>query len=149
MNKMLLIAGIAIAASSVAYGQTKMPKKSKAEAQIVALEKQSWQEFKNKNSAWYQSHLADDFLQVHADGVLNKAQTVKFVAAGCDVKSFSFGKFKFVMLTKDSAMTTYTVTQNGVCNGKTLPTNVLESVVYVKRGGKWLQALYTEIPAEQ
>ncbi len=25
----------------------------------------------------------------------------------------------------------------------------LESVVYVKRGGKWLQALYTEIPAAQ
>ncbi len=149
MKRMLIIVVIAVAASSVAYGQTKMPKDSKVEAQIVALEKQSWQEWKNKNSAWFQTYLTEDFLSVHNDGVMNKAQMVKSIAADCEVKSFSYDNFKFVMLTKDSAMMTYTAMQDAVCNGKTIPSKVLESVVYVKRGGKWLQALYTEIPAAQ
>jgi len=38
MNKIMMILMIAIGASSVAYGQTKMSKDSKVEAQIVALD---------------------------------------------------------------------------------------------------------------
>lgn len=149
MKKIMMILMIAIAVSSVAFGQTNMSKDSKVEAQIIALEKASWEEWKNKNSQWFQTNLSEDFLSVHNDGVTNKAQTVKSIAADCEVKSFSLDNFKFVMLTKDSAMITYTAMQDAVCNGKTIPSKVLESVVYVKRGGKWLQALYAEIPAAQ
>jgi hypothetical protein len=42
---------------------------------------------------------------------------------------------------------TYTAMQDGVCSGKTIPAKVRASVVYVKRGGKWLAALYMETPA--
>jgi hypothetical protein len=41
---------------------------------------------------------------------------------------------------------TYTATQDGVCLGKTIPAKVRSSVVYVKRGNKWLEALYMETP---
>ncbi len=149
MKKLMVILMIAIGVSSVAFGQTKMSKDSKVEAQVVALEKQSWQEWKNKNSAWFQTNLTEDFLSVHNDGVMDKAKMVKSIAADCEVKSFSLDNFKFVMLTKDSAMMTYTAMQDAVCNGKTIPSKVLESVVYVRRGGKCLQALYTEIPVAQ
>jgi hypothetical protein len=47
--------------------------------------------------------------------------------------------FKFVTLDKDSVLMTYTAMQEGVCSGKTIPANVRASVVYVKRGGKWLE----------
>ncbi len=151
MNKIMMILMIAIGVSSVAFGQTKMAKNgdNSAQAQIVALEKASWQEWKNKNSAWFQTNLTEDFLSVHNDGVTDKAQTVKSIAADCEVKSFSLDNFKFVMLTKDSAMMTYTAMQDAVCSGKPIPLHVLPTVVYVKRGGKWLQALYTEIPLAQ
>ena len=88
-------------------------------------------------------------MSVHNDGVMNKAQMVKSIAADCEVKSFSYDDFKFVMLNKDTAMVTYTAMQDAVCSGKTIPAKVLETAVYVRRGGKWLQALYTEIPAAQ
>ncbi len=121
---------------------------SKVEAQIVALEKASWQEWKNKKSHWFQTNLSDDFIAVHHDGVTNKVQTVKSIAADCDVKGFTFDNFKFVMLTKDSALLNYSATQDAVCSGTAMPSNVLVSAVYVKRGGKWLQALYTEVAAK-
>ena len=41
---------------------------------------------------------------------------------------------------------TYTAMQDGACSGKIIPGNVRASVVYVKRGGKWLEALYMETP---
>ena len=44
---------IAIAASSIAFGQTKMSKDTgnSVETQIIALEKQGWEAWKNKNSS--------------------------------------------------------------------------------------------------
>ncbi len=39
MKKLMMILMIAIGVSSVAFGQTKMSKDSKTEAQIIALEK--------------------------------------------------------------------------------------------------------------
>ena len=149
MNKIMMILMIAIGVSSVAFGQTKMSKDSKVEAQIIALEKQSWQEWKNKNSAWFQANLTEEFLGVHDFGVDGKAAVVKSIAADCDVKRFSLDNYKFVMLNKDAALLNYAATQDAVCSGKPMPANVRVAAVYVRRGGKWLQALYTEIPTAQ
>lgn len=146
MKKIMMILMIAVTASA-AMAQTKMSKDSKVEAQIIALEKASWQEWKNKNSQWFQTNLTEEFLGVHDFGVDGKAAVVKSIAADCDVKSFSFDNFKFVMLNKDAALLNYAATQDAVCSGNPMPTNVRVSAVYVKRGSKWLQALYTEIPA--
>ena len=149
MKKIMMILMIAIGVSSVAYGQTKMSKESKVEAQIVALEKTSWEEWKNKNGGWFQTNLAEDALNVSGEGVSNKAQIVKFTANECEIKSYSLDNIKFVMLNKETVMLTYTAKQDGVCSGKTIPASVRSTAVYVKRGGKWLQALYTEIPTAQ
>ncbi len=145
----MMILMIAIGISSVAFGQTKMSKDSKVEAQIIALEKAGWEAWKNKNAAWYQTNLAEDALQVNGGGVLNKSQIVKVAGTDCEIKSFSLDNFKFLMLDKNSALITFTGKQDGVCNGKTIPATVYSTSVYVKRGGKWLNALYTETPAVQ
>lgn len=149
MKKMILIMMIAIAASSVAFGQTKMSKDSKVEAQIIALEKAGWEAWKNKDSSWTRGNVTEEFLLVNSEGVSNKTQVVKSTATDCEVKSYSLDNFKFVTLDKDSVLMTYTAKQDGVCSGKTIPANVRASVVYVKRGGKWLEALYMETPTVQ
>ncbi len=149
MKRIIMILMIAIGVSSVAFGQTKMSKDSKVEAQIIALEKASWEEWKNKNGGWFQTNLAEDALNVSGEGVSNKAQIVKFTAGECEIKSYSLDNFQFVALDKNAAMITYTAKQDGVCSGKTIPASVRSTAVYVKRGGKWLQALYTEIPVAQ
>ncbi len=140
---------IAIAASSAAFGQTKMSKDSKVETQIIALEKAGWEAWKNKDSSWIRNNVTEEFLLVNSESVSNKTQVIKSTATDCEVKSYSLDNFKFVTLDKDSVLMTYTAKQDGVCSGKTIPANVRASVVYVKRGGKWLEALYMETPTAQ
>jgi Domain of unknown function (DUF4440) len=141
-----MIMMIAIAASSLALGQTRMSKASKVEAQIIALEKAGWEAWKNKDGSWTRDNVTEEFLLVNSEGVSNKTQVVKSTATDCEVKSYSLDGFKFVTLDKDSVLMTYTAMQDGVCSGKTIPASVRASVVYVKRGGKWLEALYMETP---
>ncbi len=144
MKKTFMFLMIAIGISSVAFGQTPTSKDSKVEAQIIALEKAGWEAWKNKNAAWFQTNLADEALQVGGAGVLNKSQIVKTAGTDCEVKSFSLDDFKFLMLDKNSALIAFTGKQDGVCGGNTIPAKVYSTSVYVKRGGKWLNALYTE-----
>ena len=145
---MLIIIVIAIAASPIAFGQTKRSRvtDNSVETQIIALEKQGWEAWKNKNSSWFQTNLTEDALFVNSDGVANKSQVVKFMGSECEIKSYSLDDFKFLMLDKKSALITFTGMQDGVCRGKTLPASVHGSAVYVKRGGKWLVAFYTDTP---
>lgn len=150
MKKLMMILMIAIGVSSVALGQTKMSKNTNnsVETQIIALEKAGWEAWKNKDAKWFQTNQADDALSVHAEGVTDKAQGIKDLP-NCEVKSVSLDNFKFLMLDKNSALITFMGMQDAVCGGKTQPSTVRASSVYVKRGGKWLNAYYTEIPVAQ
>lgn len=149
MKKMIGVILIAMAALTFAFGQTKMSNDSKLEAQIIALEKAGWEAWKNKDGSWTRDNCTEEFLLVNSESVSDKTQVVKATATDCNVKSYSLDNFKFVTLDKDSVLLTYTAMQDGVCNGKTIPANVRASVVYVKRGSKWLEALYMETPTAQ
>ena len=149
MKKMIMILAIAIGTLSFAFGQTKIANDSKLKAQIIALETAGWEAWKNKDSSWTRDNVTAEFLLINSDGVSNKAQVIKATATDCEVKGYSLNNFNFVTLDKDSVLMTYTAKQDGVCNGKTIPANVRASVVYVKRGGKWLESLYMETPTAQ
>ncbi|MDQ3375062.1 MAG: nuclear transport factor 2 family protein, partial [Acidobacteriota bacterium] len=86
MKKILIFMVIAIAASSIAFGQTKMSKDNTVEARVIAIEKASWEAWKNKDSKWFQANLTEDALHVDSGGVTNKAQGIKSLA-DCEVKS--------------------------------------------------------------
>jgi len=146
---MIMILAIAIGALSFAFGQTKTANDSKLKGQIIALETAGWEAWKNKDSSWTRDNVTAEFLLINSDGVSNKAQVIKATATDCEVKGYSLTNFNFVTLDKDSVLMTYTAKQDGVCNGKTIPTNIRASVVYVKRGAKWLESLYMETPTAQ
>ncbi len=76
MKRILIIMAIAIAASSAAFGQTKMSKdkNNSVETQIITMEKAGWEAWKNKNGGWFQTYLTEDALNVNGGGVYNKAQ---------------------------------------------------------------------------
>ena len=149
MKKMIMILAIAIGTLSIAFGQTKIANDSKLKGQIIALETAGWEAWKNKDSSWTRDNVTAEFLLINSDGVSNKAQVIKATATDCEIKGYSLDNFNFVTLDKDSVLMTYTAKQDGVCNGKTIPANVRASVVYVKRGGKWLESLYMETPTAQ
>jgi hypothetical protein len=147
MKKIIMLTAIAIAVSSAAFGQTKA-KDNSVETQIVALEKQAWEAWKNKNRDFVQNYLSDEAFFVYGDGIVDKAQIVKAVGT-CEFKSYTLDNFKFLSLDKNAALLTYTAAQDIVCGGKTQPAMVRSTSLYVKRGGKWLSAFYTETPAVQ
>jgi hypothetical protein len=149
MKKMILVFVIVITVFPFAFSQTKTRTGSKLEAQIIALEKAGWEAWKNKDSSWTRDNVTAEFLLVNSAGVTDKTQAVKATATDCEVKSYSLDNFKFVTLDKDSVLMTYTAMQDGVCNGKPIPAQVRASVVYVKLGSKWLEALYMETPTAQ
>jgi len=149
VKKMIMILAIAIGTLSIAFGQTKIANDSKLKGQIIALETAGWEAWKNKDSSWTRDNVTAEFLLINSDGVSNKAQVIKATATDCEVKGYSLDNFNFVTLDKDSVLMTYTAKQDGVCNGKTIPANVRASVVYVKRGAKWLESLYMETPTAQ
>ena len=137
---------VGVGLSAVAFAQSSTSKNSNLETQMIALERAGWEAWKNKDSSWIRDNVTEEFLLVNSESVSDKAQVMRSTGSDCEVKSFSLDNFKFVNLDKDSVLMTYTATQDGVCLGKTIPAKVRSSVVYVKRGNKWLEALYMETP---
>jgi hypothetical protein len=81
-----------------------------------------------------------------SDGMSNKAEVVKATATDCKVTAYSLANHKFSMLDENAILLTHTVTQDAVCGGKKAPAALQVAVNYVKRGGKWLEAMYMQAP---
>lgn len=71
MKKIMMILMLAIGLSSVAFGQTKMSDTEKTKAQLIKLEKQAWESWKNSNGNYFQSYLADTAVVVRASGTFD------------------------------------------------------------------------------
>ena len=133
-------------ATTVVFGQTNMLDDKNIESQIISLEKAGWEAWKNNNADWFQSNTTEEFLSINSSGVSDKEQVVNSTPTACDVKSVSIDNFKFVMLSENTVVLTYIAIQDGVCGEKKLAEKIRVAVNYVKRNGKWLEALYMETP---
>ena len=133
-------------ATTVVFGQTNMPDDKNIESQIISLEKAGWEAWKNNNAEWFQSNTTEEFLSINSEGVSDKEQVVNSTPTACDVKNVSIDNFKFVMLSENTVVLTYIAIQDGVCGEKKLAEKIRVAVNYVKRNGKWLEALYMETP---
>lgn len=146
MKKLIMLSVILLATASTAFGQAKMSNESKLEAKIIALEQQAWQAWKDRNVAYLQANTTETFLSISAEGVSDKAQVLKATPTECKVKAFSLHNFKFVMLDTNAVALTYTAKQDAVCNGKKAPAKVRAVVNYVRRGDRWLEAMFMQTP---
>lgn len=113
-------------------------------AQIIALEKEGWEAWKNKDAAWFKKNTSEDYLEVNSDGIMNKKQLIASTVNDCKLEKYAMSNYKFIQLTDTVIILTYEVQQKGNCGGKKLPTHLRCTVNYVKRKGKWLEALYVE-----
>src|SRR5882757_3025962 len=144
--KRLLPLILGVTASSASFGQAIPMRNDVAQAKIITIENAGWNAWKNKDSRWYRDNTTKDVLWINADGITDKVRFLKDLPTDCDVAGFSLANYRFGVSTADTIIMTYTATQDAVCGGKTLPKKVRASVVYVRRGGKWLEALYMETP---
>ncbi|WP_372782001.1 nuclear transport factor 2 family protein [Phenylobacterium sp.] len=114
---------------------------------LVALEKQSWVAWQGHDGAFFDRFLSDDHVEMQGDGPSGKAPVVAGVKAGCVVKSYAVDQFKLTRFSLDAALLTYRAEQDTSCGGFKVPSPVWATSLFVRRGGRWQNALYVHSPA--
>jgi hypothetical protein len=105
----------------------------------TANEKLVWDAFKARNYDAFASYLADDFKEVEADGVYDKAGSVKGVQ-GFDASKSELSDWKTVKFDDDASVVTYVAKIPGA------PT-AYHSSIWVNRNGKWVGLFHQGTPA--
>lgn len=144
MNKAVLFLLSTLLMINVVSAQEANSKDEKLKAAIIALDIDAWNNWKNKDVAAFRAGTIDEFVSISSDGISTKEEMIATAFVDCNVKSFSLHDIKFVKLNKKTVLLTYSAKQDAECDGTKLSPDVLATVTYVKRGGKWLEAIYME-----
>jgi hypothetical protein len=114
---------------------------------LTHLEKASWDAWQKRDGAFFQTFLSPDHVEVGLGGPTSKATVVAGVASPiCVVKSYEVGQFALTVFNADTAVLTYHAQQDTTCNGVRVPSPVWTSSLYIKRAGRWQNALYQQTP---
>lgn len=120
------------AASPAAAAAT--PGTTSSDAQ--ANEKLVWDAIKTKNYDAFASYLAPEAIEIEANGVFDKAGSVKGVQ-GFDLSKAELSEWKTVKFDADAALVTYVVRIPGQ-----KPERERHSTIWANRNGKWLAMLH-------
>src|SRR5262249_20823412 len=141
----ITITTLIFALVSVAFGFEEQVDKNALKENLISLEKQSWEAWKNHDSKFFQEFLSDDHVEVGFVGLTDKAKVCAGVASPiCVVKSYFVDKFELTMFDANTALLTYHAEQDTKCGAVAVPSPVWVSSLYVRRGGRWLNALYQQ-----
>ena len=113
----------------------------------VRLERQAWEAAKAKDYGKYVRLLAEDFLDVEPVGVITKSEEENGIVR-LTVEDYKWEGLRVVHLTPDVTLLVYKATQKANFSGQPVPTPTWVSSLWVKRNGKWLNALVQETKAE-
>lgn len=144
--KVLTIASLCFLSCSpfLLHGETGPGDRPTLKEQLVTLEKQSWEAWKNRDGAFFQHFLSDDHVEVGFNGVNTKAEVVAFVASPvCQVKSYSIDHFDLKLLDSNTALLTYFAKQETICHNP-VPSPCWVSSLYLKRNDRWENVLYQQ-----
>lgn len=142
MRRLLIALPLAALLASAAEAAT-----ASLDDTLIALEKQSWVAWQNHDGAFFERFLSPDHVEMQPNGEGSKASVVAGVKAGCTVKSYAVDHFKLTRFTPDAALLTYRAEQDTTCGGSPVPSPVWATSLFVKRDGKWRNALYAHVPA--
>jgi ketosteroid isomerase-like protein len=117
---------------------------------LVSMEKQAWEAFNKKDTKFFVSFLADDFVAVGRSGTWTKAEEINRVSGhDCVHNSYSFNNTKVAMIDKNVALLTYEAMADSTCGGKRESAKLYLTSVFVKRKGQWLGVFHTAYHGER
>ena len=97
MKQFALVVLIIFALVNFVSGQKSQPRKNDLKRTLMALEKRSWEAWKNHDGKFFKQFLSEDHVEVGFGGVTNKATVVTGVASPvCVVKTYAIDKFELV-----------------------------------------------------
>ena len=146
MRAILIAIGVAAYASpSSAAGWSNAP--AGVEAQLIALEKQSWAAWQKKDVPFWQGHLSADHVEI--DGP-NGPQDRNYVLTGvanksCVVDRYNLDGFTFRPLGPDAGMLVYHATQQFTCGDRHIPNAGWVTSIYRRHNGHWGNVLFEHL----
>jgi hypothetical protein len=146
MRRLLVLVLLLLASSTGSFAQTKEKTNELLEAQLIKLDKSGWEAWKNNDPSWFKQNTTDNFKSISSGGISSKADVVRAVPTDCNVADYLLFDFSFTVLDENAVLLTYKVTQDAVCGGEQAPATLMVAVNYVKRGGRWLEAMYMQAP---
>jgi hypothetical protein len=115
---------------------------------LVVIERNAWEAWKSKNTAFYTSTLIPESIYLSGYGVSTHEETVAQVTQlQCTVHGFEIQKPKAMRLTADVAILTAYVTAKYTCKDQEINAADWVSTVFVKRDGGWRIAFHQETKA--
>ncbi len=118
--------------------------------ELMALERQSWEYMKERDRPAMRRFLAEDLLQIYADG--NRYFKSEFLDYMTDYRLDSYEiepTYAVRVISPDVAMLVYRVTSRGAARlDRRKSDKVLATSVYVRRNGTWTSVLYQETPSK-
>jgi hypothetical protein len=116
---------------------------------LLAVEKKSWEAWKNKDVKGTEEVLAKDFAFLSGQGLMDRAATVKAWTTEnkCEVKSYWLADAKSVSLTPTVSLMTFKGGGDGTCEGTPIMTEWY-GVVYSKEGDRWLLSFGMGMPQQ-
>jgi hypothetical protein len=112
---------------------------------LTRLEKASWEAWQKRDGSYFETFLSEDHVEVGTGGPTGKATVIAGVASpNCIVKHYEVDHFALTVFAADTALLTYHAQQDTTCQGQAVPSPAWASSLYVKRGGRWQNALYQQ-----
>jgi hypothetical protein len=114
---------------------------------LITAEKNAWQNIKDKKWDDFKKVFSADFRGVYSSGI-NKTDKEMTEVKTLDLKSYTLGDIDVVMVDKDSALLTYSVTVGGTEDSKDVSGKMNAASVWKKEGNDWKLVFHTDIKAE-
>jgi len=119
------------------------------EAHLIDIEKQSWVAWQHHDGKFFERFLSDDHVEVGTNGIATKAQVVAYVgSAMCTVTHYTVDHFQATRFDENTALLTYRAEQETTCGKAVVPSPTWVSSLFVRRDGRWMNALYQHTRAE-
>ena len=139
---------IGLAAAAMLAGLAQAAPAPSLDDELIALEKQSWVAWQGHDQDFFRRFLTDDHVEMTPGGPSPKAGVVASLGGACTVRSYQVDRFKLTRFGPDTALLTYRAQQDTTCGTAKVPSPVWATSLYVRRAGRWQNALYVHSPAE-
>lgn len=150
----LLLACLASAGANphrqITSSQINNSSNAKLTTELVAVEKEFWEAWKNKQPDRFAAALADDAIFFGLYGTTGKSESVneqRDSVKTCEVKSYALTNLRSIPIDANAAILLYDAEQHAICGGQAVQPFMHGESVYVRRNGRWINLLRSEVPA--
>jgi len=113
---------------------------------IIELEKKTWETTNSSQAEAGKKYYLPDYRAIYFGGIKSLEENIQD-SKDMTLKSFAMSEEKVTFPVKDTALLTYRYTADSTYKGKKTGGPTLASSVWVRVGGEWKNALYTETSA--